>query len=47
MLTYMFIKNEVEDFYDYIMIPLCIFVDIIFIFLQPLFYFVYKIKGVD
>lgn len=49
MLTYMQIKNVIDDSYDIedvvigcIIIPLFVFVDIIFIFFQPIFYLVYK-----
>lgn len=49
MLTYMQIKNIIEDSYDLedvimgcIIIPLFLFLDFILIILQPLFYIIYN-----
>ena len=47
MITYLFIKNEVEDSLDFMLIPLCIILDILFIFFQPIFFIIYKYKGLD
>lgn len=45
MITYMFIKDELEeDFFDFIMVPLTILLDILFVFFQPIFYIIYKYK---
>lgn len=44
MITYMFIKDELEDFFDFIMVPITILLDILFVFFQPLFYIIYKYK---
>ena len=44
MITYLFVKDELEDFYDFMLIPLAIILDILFIFFQPILYLIYKYK---
>ena len=47
MLTYLFVKNELEDSLDFLAIPLIILLDIIFILFQPILYIIYKYKELD
>lgn len=50
MITYMVIKEEYLDFDEvdsYIMLPLCVLLDVIFTFFQPIFYIIYKKKKMD
>lgn len=44
MITYLFVKEEIEDVYDFVFIPLLIILDILFIFFQPILYIIYKYK---
>ena len=44
MITYLFVKDELEDCYDFMFIPLSIILDILFIFFQPILYIIFKYK---
>jgi hypothetical protein len=50
MLTYLYLKSEdfdYEEFFDYILIPIVIILDLFFILFQPIFYLIYKYKRND
>ena len=47
MITYLFVKNELEDAFDFIFIPFVMLLDILFILFQPILYIIYKYKELD